>query len=117
MKKNFLSGREEAGFEALGPACSAWLDTVANVRIHGETRERPVDLLKVERQMLLPLGELTTATCRTYSVKVCPRCRVNVEGNRYSVPPAYVRRTLTLQLGDAHLELYDGDRLVARHRH
>ncbi len=116
VKKNFLSGREDAGFEALGPACSAWLDTVANVRIHGETRARPVDLLKVERQMLLPLGELTTATCRTYSVKVCPRCRVNVEGNRYSVPPAYVRRTLTLQLGDAHLELYDEDRLVARHR-
>ena len=35
-----------------------WLDTVGNVRIHGTTRERPIDRLAVERAYLRPLPGL-----------------------------------------------------------
>ena len=48
MKKNFLAGAELPDFADLGPAARIWLDTVANVRIHGETRQKPVDRLKGE---------------------------------------------------------------------
>ena len=33
-----------------------WLDTVANVRIHGTLKERPVDRFETERPHLMPLA-------------------------------------------------------------
>jgi len=44
VKKNFLNGLEITQFEALNPAIKQWMDTIANIRIHGETRQKPVDL-------------------------------------------------------------------------
>jgi transposase len=43
VKKNFLAGLEIADFSMLAPAATHWLDTVANVRVHGETRKPPVE--------------------------------------------------------------------------
>jgi DNA replication protein DnaC len=42
VKKNLLNGLEIPDFSALNPAARVWLDTIANVRIHGETHKRPV---------------------------------------------------------------------------
>ncbi len=44
VKKNFLAGLELPDFSALNPAAKHWLETVANVRLHGETREQPTVL-------------------------------------------------------------------------
>ena len=44
VKKNFLRGLELTEFSAIQAAAQVWLDTIANVRIHGETHQRPVDL-------------------------------------------------------------------------
>ena len=45
VKKNFLAGLELPDFSALNPAARQWLDTVANVRLHSETREKPVQAM------------------------------------------------------------------------
>ncbi len=42
----------------MNPAVRVWLDTVANVRVHGETRQKPVDLFVQEQKQLLPLSAL-----------------------------------------------------------
>src|SRR5271165_6804964 len=52
VKKNFLHGLELADFSAIRAAAQVWLDTIANLRIHGETQRRPVDLLEQERPHL-----------------------------------------------------------------
>ena len=49
VKKNFLHGLELADFRTVHAAAQVWLDTIANVRIHGATQQRPVDLLAQER--------------------------------------------------------------------
>jgi hypothetical protein len=49
VRKNFLRGLELTEFSAIQAAAQVWLDTIANVRVHGETHRRPVDLLKDER--------------------------------------------------------------------
>ena len=49
VKKNFLAGLDIPGFVAIAPAARHWLETVANVRIHGETRKSPVALFEKER--------------------------------------------------------------------
>jgi transposase len=64
VKKNFLSGLDIPHFDALGPAVEHWTDDIANVRIHGTTREKPVDLLEKERPHLgiLPTHPFDIAT-------------------------------------------------------
>jgi transposase len=45
VKKNFLNGRDLSGsLAALNALARQWIDEVADVRIHGETKRRPVDL-------------------------------------------------------------------------
>jgi Transposase and inactivated derivatives len=41
VKKNFLHGLELSDFKIVNPAARYWLDTVANVRIHGQTQKIP----------------------------------------------------------------------------
>lgn len=48
-------------------------------------------------------------------VPVTNRCRVVVDANRYSVPPRYASRTLTLRLYTDRLRLFDRETLVAEH--
>jgi hypothetical protein len=42
----------------VNPAAAVWLATIANVRIHDETHQRPVDLVKEEQLHLRPLNPL-----------------------------------------------------------
>jgi len=115
IKKNFLAGLELTDFAPLNPAARVWLDTVANVRVHGETQRRPVDLFGEEKPQLraLPAAAYDAALVRT--VRATNRCRVVVETNRYSVPPAYAGQLLTLKLAADRLRLFAGDQCVAEH--
>ena len=121
VKKNFLAGLELSDFCLVNPACRHWLDTVANVRIHGTTKRRPRDLFEggagtgTEKASLKPLPP------RPYDVGVIRPARANkqfrvtLETNTYSVPAEYAGAPLTLKLYPDHLCLYHQDTLVARH--
>ncbi len=50
VKKNFLNGLDIPDFSAVNPAAKQWLDSVANVRIHGETHEQPIVRFETEKQ-------------------------------------------------------------------
>ena len=115
VKKNFLNGLEIPDFSALNPAARIWMDTTANVRIHGETHKRPLDLFAEERSALRP-GPVTpfdVATVR--QVRASPTFRIRYDANRYSVPAEYAGTLLTLKVYPDRLCLYDHDKLVARH--
>ncbi len=116
VKKNFLNGLEIPDFSVLNPAARVWLDTVANVRTHAETRERPVDRFAVERSSLkaMPMQPYDIATVHT--VRSSSRFRVTWETNRYSVPAEYASTALTLKLYPERLCIYHQDTLIARHR-
>jgi transposase len=115
VKKNFLAGRTINRFEELAPAVSLWLESVANVRAHGETRTRPVDRLTEERAHLLALHPQPYAAVQTRSVRASRRCRVTIDTNRYSVPARHAGALLTLQLSSEHVRLYADTTLVAEH--
>ena len=115
VKHNFLAGRPITQFDSLNPALSLWLDQVANVRLHGRTRRRPVDLFVAEKPMLKPLPPHGYDGATIASASVDRQFRVRVDANRYSVPAAYAWRTLLLKLYPERLCLYDGEKLVAEH--
>jgi len=116
VKKNFLAGLEIPHFSALAPAARLWLDTVANVRIHGETRERPVDRFESERAHLRPLPTNPVDIGAVHTVRASNRFRVILETNRYSVPAEYASRQLTLKAYPDRICVYSQEKLIARHR-
>ena len=115
VKKNFLNGLEIPDFSALNPAVRVWLDTVANVRTHGETHQRPVDRFDEEKVLLhpLPAGPFECAT--VHSVRASSRFRVSYDTNRYSVPAEYAGAILTLKVFADRLCIYHHEKLIARH--
>jgi len=45
VRDSFLEGERFSSLEDMADKLAAWLDNVANVRIHATTKERPIDLL------------------------------------------------------------------------
>ncbi|NIR29013.1 MAG: IS21 family transposase [Gammaproteobacteria bacterium] len=116
VKKNLLSGLEIPDFSTLNPAARVWLDTVANVRIHGETRERPLERFEAERPHLRTLPPHDPDIGTVHTVRASNRFRVTFETNRYSVPAEYASQRLTLKAYPERICIYHQAKLIARHR-
>jgi len=115
VKKNFLAGLEILDFAALGPAARNWLETVANVRIHGETRKKPGELFEAERPCLLPLPANTFDIGTVSQQRASSQFRIRLDTNRYSVPAEYAERRLTIKTDPERICVYAGEKLIARH--
>ncbi len=115
VKKNFLRGLEIPNFEAINPAVKNWMDTIANVRIHGETKKRPVDLYKEEKKSLKPLPANSYDIANISQVRASRQFRITVDTNRYSVPAEYSGQRLTLKLYPDRICIYEKEKLIARH--
>ncbi len=55
VKRNALAGRRFSSWEELNDWLETWCVTVADLRIHGTTHERPID--RFAREGLKPLGD------------------------------------------------------------
>jgi transposase len=113
---NLLNGRTFQSLEHLNDVLRWWLREKADVRIHRETKERPLDRYQKEQPHLIPLPDHAYDTA-----EVVYRC-VSVEGcivycqNRYSVPWRYIGLTLPIRITDQELIVY-GPQIeeIARH--
>jgi len=117
VQHNAMAGRadELQRFEDYVTLASYWRDEVANVRQHETTRERPIDRFEQERNRLRPLPEIPFDTDETVSAIVSPMARIEFDGNRYSTPPQFVRKPVTVRANRDELRvLYEGQE-VARH--
>ena len=101
--------------EDLNRQLRAWLDTVANARLHGSTGRVVAEHLKAERASLklLPAGRFD-AVLRTER-RVSHEGMVSVGGNLYSVPDGTVKRVLEVETTADCVRIHDGLRLVAVH--
>jgi hypothetical protein len=115
VKKNFLNGLELSEFSAINPAAQIWLDTVANVRIHGETRRRPIDLFHEEQPRLRQLNPMPYDIGRIETARPSKQFRVTLDTNHYSVPARYVGVRVILKAYPDRICIYHQDQLIARH--
>jgi len=99
----------------VNPAAQVWLATIANVRIHGETHQRPVDLFKAEQPRLRPLNPLPYDIGRIKSQRASKQFRVALDSNRYSVPAEFASQRLTVKAYPDRVCIYHQDQLIARH--
>ncbi len=115
VKKNFLNGLELTDFSVINPAALLWLETVANVRLHSETRQRPIDMFEQEKAHLLPLNPASYDIGRISTVRVNKQFRVAFDANHYSVPVNYVGIRVILKAYPDRLCIYHAEQLIARH--
>jgi transposase len=115
VKKNFLNGLDLLDFSAVNPAAQLWLDTIANVRCHGETHRRPVDLFTAEQPVLRPLNPTAYDIGRIQSQRASPQFRVALDSNHYSVPAEFANQRVTMKAYPDRVCIYHQDQLIARH--
>ncbi len=116
IEKNLLGGREFRSLDHLNEVAAWWLREVADVRIHRQTKRRPLDLHAEELPHLIPLPD------RPYEVAEMVYRTVDAEGlvsyaqNRYSVPWHYIGQVLAVRITDDSVVIYSPRlELLARH--
>jgi transposase len=117
VKHNALAGRAEQllRFEDYLALAPYWRDQVANVRRHESTHERPLERWEQERGLLRPLPAIPFDTDEVVPAIVSPHARVAFDGNRYSAPPQFVRKPLTLRANRDELRLLHEGQVVTQH--
>ena len=115
VKKNLLSGLDIPDFSVMEPLAKHWLDTVANVRTHGETGKRPKDMFSQENPHLGRLPMSSYDIGQTSQVRASIQYRISLDGNQYTVPAQLAGVRLTLKKYPDHICLYHEHNLVARH--
>lgn len=116
VKNNFLAGRTFVSLTDCNQQATIWRDQKANIRIHGSTKTRPIDLLREKEQpFLIPLPKIDYDTRIVCSVKSSPQCLVRFDTNRYSVPFTKAAMVLTLKADYQFVHIYDKEQVIARH--
>jgi transposase len=115
VKRSFVTGRPFPTWDALNPMAQEWVMTVADQRLHGTIFRKPAEAFLDERlhpHHDRPPYRLHPVLCR----KVAADCLVALETNRYSVPPAYVGRTVEVQWSpEGAVQIYHQGTLIATH--
>jgi transposase len=110
VKGNFWSGIRFTDLEDLNRQARVWCDTVANVRLHGTTQERPIDRWHTERHALhgLPAPERLQPFLREER-RVGRDGYVQWEGHWYGVPwPWRPGQAVTIEAKAGLVELWVG---------
>lgn len=115
VKKNFLNGLPMSDFSALQPHARSWLDDIANVRRHGETRQRPVDRFEEEASAMTRIDVPEFDVGQVHALRASNQFRVTLDTNRYSVPADYASQPVMLKAYPDRVCIYHKERLIARH--
>jgi transposase len=115
VKKNFLGGLDIPDFRCVNPAAREWMETVANLRVHGATKKKPAEMFKTEKPAMLPLPEMPYDVSVSRSVRATNRFRVVLDTNRYSVPSEYAGQRLQLKAYPDRICIYHNHKLIAQH--
>lgn len=115
VKRNFLATREFRDLADLNAQARAWVLQEAGQRIHGTTRQQPLDLFALERAFLKPLPPQMPDLGVWHCVTVHRDCHVKFDNRLYSAPFTLVGKELWLRANDGCVALYEDYRLVATH--
>jgi len=116
LKDRFFAARSFHSIAHGNAQLAEFFKSVAHERPHPRWPDRRViDILDEERPRLLSLPAPLPETASVVPVPVDKSAFVKLDTNRYSVPPTYARRTLTMVADDQVVRFVDGHDEVARH--
>ncbi len=117
VKDNFLAGREFDGVEDLNARGLHWLEHTANIRIHGTTKRRPIDLFEQEKPRLTPIDQVAPYRFIDPVQRVVSyESMVQFHGSRYSVPPEHAGKKVEVVAEGGQIFVRLNDCVIAEHR-
>jgi transposase len=116
VKRNFLGGREPTSIIQANRDVQRWVNTTAGNRIHGTTKERPLERFDIERRVLQPLPRTPYDLAIWKQVKLHRDCHLVFDGAYYSAPYRLVGQELRVRGGTQEVQIYTTDyALVGTH--
>src|SRR2546425_6853472 len=109
LETNLLNGRTFTSLEQLNETAMRWLAETADVRIHRETKRRPIDLFEEEKPHLLALPAQSYDTARVLYRTVDPDGHIAYLQNFYSVPWQRIGELLPVRVTENELIVYGPD--------
>jgi transposase len=116
VRDSFFAARTYIDLDDLNAQAAAWCHNLAADRRCPEDQARSVaEVFAEEAPMLLKQPDNPYPVVERVAVKVGKTPYVRFDQNDYSVPPAHVRRTLTVLADPDRLRIVDGQAIVATH--
>jgi transposase len=116
FKGNFLPGREFVDDVDLHEQLVEWMTTIADVRVHGTTHERPLDRFAQERPALVATaGQPSFRLEGLLARMVATDWLVSVDTNRYSVPFTLIGQPVQIHRRNGTLRIIHRGAVVAEH--
>ncbi len=116
VKRNFCGGREPTPVPELNQQVRQWCHTTAGQRLHGTTKQRPLERFETEQPLLRPLPGTPYDLAVWKTATVARDCYVTFERAYYSVPFRLVGQQVWVRGGIRAVQLYTTDyHLVATH--
>ncbi len=118
FEEYFIKGSVFTGFDDFLRRLSLFAVHQLNERIHGTTRERPLDRFQREQPALIALPEHRFVGTGQHWSKVSGDCLVYYDRSRYSVPSEYAYKEVWIRSDHGvRLEIYARTgKLIATHR-
>ena len=107
VETNLLNGRSFQGLEHLNEVTARWLAEVADVRIHRQTKARPMDRHAEERPHLQPLPVRPFDTSEVVYRTVDAEGFVVYRQNFYAAPWRLLGQTVAVRVTQDELTIYD----------
>jgi len=116
VEGNFWPGARFTDLGDLNCQVLAWIATVADVRVHGTTHERPVDRLARERPELGPLLPRERVTPFLREERKAGRdAFVRWSGSWYGVPWLWAGKTVQVEADKTTVQIFAGEERLAVH--
>lgn len=107
IKRQFLAGRDPEPIDELNGKLHRWTAETAGQRIHGTTKERPLErFARTEQAALLPLPRTPYDPATWKQLRVYRDCYVSFDGSYYSIPQRFVGHQVWLRAGARTVQVY-----------
>lgn len=119
VRESFWKGRDfsDLDLEGMNQALEEWCLKVAGMRLHGTTRQRPLEVfLGMEKGALRPLPREPFELATWYRAKMGDDCHIYVASGGYSIPYQYRGKELDVRVTDTLVQCFLDHELVKTHR-
>jgi transposase len=117
VEKNLLNGRTFCNLAHLNDVAAWWLTNIADVHVHRETKQRPIDRYAEEQPHLIPLPAHPYDTASVVYRIADVEGFVSYQQNHYAVPLRFIGQSLPVRITTDEVIVYNPAVVeIARHR-
>jgi len=116
IKDNCFKGREFKDIAEARDFLNYWLDSIANIRIHGTTKQKPIEVYKsTEKTALKELTTVDFIFSDSAKATLNTNCHLSYKSKYYSAPHQYIGMELDVIEVNSLVKIYFNQKEIAIH--